>query len=56
MESLVDGVPPPGDATSTVAVYVTDSPTTDGLAEEETSVEVAAGSTLWSSAGEFEEA
>ena len=41
------GVPVPGATTATVAVNVTDWPTTDGDPDELTDVEVAAGATDW---------
>lgn len=40
------GVPAPGDVTVTVAVIVTDCPTTDGFGETETVLEVLAGFTV----------
>ena len=41
------GVPAPSATALTVAVKVTDWPNTDGLAEEETAVVVAAWFTTW---------
>ncbi|GAA5610954.1 hypothetical protein Spla01_02101 [Streptomyces platensis] len=41
------GVPAPGATGATVAVKVTDCPTTDGSGDEMTVVVVSAGSTVW---------